>query len=41
MADPKWLGFYNEGHIVAAIVYFVICLGASRYRHLLEQRLAS
>ena len=37
--DPGWLGFYNEAYFVAAIVYFVICFGASRYSLWLERRL--
>lgn len=40
-ADPKWLGFYNEAYIVVAVVYFVICFGASRYSQWLERRLAA
>lgn len=39
-ADPKWLGFYNEAYVVVALVYFVICSGASRYSRWLEKRLA-
>ncbi|WP_331376092.1 amino acid ABC transporter permease [Sinorhizobium chiapasense] len=39
--DPNWLGFYNEAYLVVAIVYFVICFGASRYSQWLEQRLAA
>lgn len=37
--DPNWLGFYNEAYLVVAIVYFVICFGASRYSLWLERRL--
>jgi general L-amino acid transport system permease protein len=40
-ADPKWLGFFNEAYIVVAVVYFVICFGASRYSQWLERRLAA
>lgn len=39
-ADPQWLGFYNEAYIVVAVLYFVICFGASRYSRWLERRLA-
>ncbi|MFB9952376.1 amino acid ABC transporter permease [Rhizobium puerariae] len=37
--DPSWLGFYNEAYLVVALVYFVICFGASRYSLWLERRL--
>lgn len=40
-ADPKWLGFYNEAYLVVAVVYFVVCFGASRYSRWLERWLAS
>jgi general L-amino acid transport system permease protein len=40
-ADPQWLGFYNEAYLVVAVVYFVICFGASRYSRWLEKRLAA
>ena len=40
-ADPQWLGFYNEAYLVVAVLYFVICFGASRYSRWLEKRLAS
>ena len=36
--DPQWLGFYNEAYLVVAVVYFVICFGASRYSRWLERR---
>jgi general L-amino acid transport system permease protein len=38
-ADPQWLGFYNEAYIVVAVIYFVVCYGASRYSRWLERRL--
>ncbi len=37
--DPAWLGFYDEAFAFAAAVYFVVCLGASRYSLWLEVRL--
>lgn len=40
-SDPNWLGFYNEAYLVVAIVYFVICVGASRYSRWLEERLSA
>jgi len=38
-SDPSWIGFYNEGFFFAALVYFTICFGGSRYSLWLEQRL--
>jgi general L-amino acid transport system permease protein len=38
--DLQWLGFYNEAYFVVALVYFVICFGASRYSRWLERRLS-
>lgn len=40
-ADPQWLGFYNEAYIVVAVIYFVICFGASRYSQWLERWLGN
>lgn len=40
-ADPNWLGFYNEAYLVVAVVYFIICFGASRYSRWLENRLGA
>jgi general L-amino acid transport system permease protein len=37
--DPKWLGFYDEAYLVAAVVYFVLCFGGSRYSRWLEKYL--
>lgn len=37
--DPKWLGFYDEAYLVAATIYFVICMVGSRYSQWLERRL--
>lgn len=39
--DPNWLGFYREAYVFAAIVYFIVCLCASRYSLWLEARLAA
>lgn len=38
--DPNWLGFYNEAYAFAALVYFAVCFGASRYSLWLERRFA-
>jgi general L-amino acid transport system permease protein len=40
-ADPAWLGFYTEAYIFAALIYFVIGFGGSRYSLWLERRLAA
>lgn len=37
--DPNWLGFYTEAFLFAAVIYFVISFGASRYSLWLERRL--
>ena len=37
--DPNWLGLEMEGFVFAAIVYWVICFGMSRYSAYLERRL--
>lgn len=37
--DPAWLGFYDEAYAFAALVYFALCFGASRYSVWLERRL--
>lgn len=39
--DPQWLGFYTESFAFAAIVYFAISFGASRFSLWLERRLAA
>jgi len=38
-SDPDWIGFYDEGFFVAAVVYFLICFGGSRYSLWLERYL--
>ena len=35
-SDPQWLGFYNEAYLLAAVIYFVLCFGDSRYSLWLE-----
>lgn len=37
--DPNWLGLEMEGFVFAAIVYWVICFGMSRYSAYLERKL--
>lgn len=37
--DPAWLGFYGEAYAFAALIYFALCFGASRYSVWLERRL--
>ena len=37
--DPAWMGFYDEAYLFAALIYFVLCFGGSRYSLWLEQRL--
>ena len=39
VVDPAWLGFYDETYLVAATIYFVICIVGSRYSLWLENRL--
>jgi len=38
--DPNWLGFYEESYLVAATLYFVVCIVGSRYSLWLEHRLS-
>jgi general L-amino acid transport system permease protein len=38
--DPNWLGYHDEAYLFAALVYFTICFGGSRYSLWLEARLA-
>ncbi|MER8978347.1 amino acid ABC transporter permease [Mesorhizobium sp. M0870] len=35
-ADPQWLGYYDEAYLFAALIYFVLCFGGSRYSLWLE-----
>ena len=39
LADPQWRGFYVEGYLVAALIYFVFTFSMSRYSQYLERRL--
>jgi general L-amino acid transport system permease protein len=39
LADTRWLGFTKEAYVFAALVFWVICFGLSRYSMLLEKRL--
>ncbi len=36
--DPLWLGFYDEAYLFAALIYFALCFGGSRYSLWLERR---
>lgn len=38
-SDANWIGFYNEGYAVVAIVYFILAFGLSRYSLWLERYL--
>ncbi|MBJ2151621.1 amino acid ABC transporter permease [Paracoccus sp. IB05] len=37
--DTQWLGFYDEAYAFAALIYFLLCYGGSRYSRWLETRL--
>ncbi|MER9934241.1 amino acid ABC transporter permease [Mesorhizobium sp. M0088] len=37
--DPQWLGYYDEAYLFAALIYFVLCFGGSRYSLWLEKYL--
>ena len=37
--DTQWLGFYDEAYVFAALIYFLLCYGGSRYSRWLETRL--
>jgi len=37
--DADWLGFYTEGYVVVAVVYFIVSYGLSRYSLWLEDYL--
>lgn len=37
--DPLWMGFYDEAYVFAALIYFLLCFGGSRYSLWLERRL--
>ena len=38
-ADPKWLGMATEGYVFAALVFWILCFGMSRYSMHLERKL--
>lgn len=38
-SDREWLGFYDEAYVFAAAIYFLLCLGGSRYSRWLEGRM--
>ncbi|KRB25776.1 MULTISPECIES: amino acid ABC transporter permease [Mesorhizobium] len=35
--DPQWLGYYDEAYLLAALIYFLLCFGGSRYSLWLEK----
>ncbi|BCG83398.1 amino acid ABC transporter permease [Mesorhizobium sp. 113-3-3] len=37
--DPRWLGYYDEAYLFAALIYFVLSFGGSRYSLWLEKYL--
>ncbi|WP_284283733.1 amino acid ABC transporter permease [Mesorhizobium amorphae] len=37
--DPQWLGYYDEAYLFAALIYFMLCFGGSRYSLWLEKHL--
>ena len=39
LGDPRWRGFFLEGYLFVAGIYFVSCLALSRYSQWLERRL--
>ncbi len=39
LSDPQWRGFYVEGYIAAAGIYFLFTFSMSRYSQYLERRL--
>ena len=36
--NPEWLGFSMEGYVFAAIIFWIICYGMSKYSYNLEQK---
>jgi general L-amino acid transport system permease protein len=40
LGDPNWMGFPNEAYVFAALVYFVLCFGMSKYSQRLERVLS-
>jgi len=41
LADPNWLGFWIEGLVFAAFIYWFFCFSMSRYSQYLEHQLHS
>jgi general L-amino acid transport system permease protein len=41
LADADWRGFYLEGYLFIALIYFVCCLAMSRYSQRIETRLGA
>jgi general L-amino acid transport system permease protein len=39
--NPNWLGFYVEGYVFAAIIFWLFCFSMSRYSQYLEVKLAT
>jgi general L-amino acid transport system permease protein len=39
LADPKWIGFYVEAYVFAALIYALMCGSISWYGRLIEGRL--
>ncbi len=39
LTDREWAGFYMEGYLFCAIIYFVFCYSMSRYSQNLERKL--
>jgi len=35
--DTQWLGYYDEAYLFAALIYFLLCFGGSRYSLWLEK----
>lgn len=40
LGDPNWMGFPNEAYVFAALVYFILCFGMSKYSQRLERVLS-
>ena len=39
LADPKWIGFYVEAYVFAALVYALMCGSISWYGRRMERNL--
>jgi general L-amino acid transport system permease protein len=40
LGDPNWMGFPNEAYVFAALTYFILCFGMSKYSQRLERDLS-